>query len=245
MYDKIGAIERWLTANVQYDLDAPVPPAGADAVDEFLFGSRRGFCEQISTALVVLLRSIGVPAREAAGYAAGQRDPVAGVWVVRGEDAHAWAEVWFPTTGWQAFDPTASVPLAGDSAGRASLGAPIVRAIGRAAGRVAPYAVVPVALAAVGWPLALWLARRRRSRRSPAWAAQRRFERACGRVGVVVGQADSNEALAARVADRAPPAAVAARSAGTAIDHAVFGAGDPDLAVAAVTTFEKALSARP
>jgi transglutaminase-like putative cysteine protease len=245
VYGKIRAIEGWLDANVQYDLDAPVPPAGADAVDDFLFESRRGFCEQISTALVVLLRAIGVPSREAAGYAAGQRDPVAGVWVVRGEDAHAWAEVWFPVTGWQAFDPTASVPLAGDSAGRASLGAPIVRAIGRTVGRVAPYAIVPVALAAAGWPLAVWLTRRRRARRSPAWAAQRRFERACGRVGVAVGQADSNEGLAARVADRAPPAAAAARSAGAAIDHAVFGAGDPDAAVSAVTTFEKVLAARP
>jgi transglutaminase-like putative cysteine protease/uncharacterized protein (DUF58 family) len=245
VYDKIRAIERWFAANVQYDLDAPVPPAGADAVDHFLFESRRGFCEQISTALVVMLRSIGVPAREAAGYAAGQRDPIAGVWVVRGEDAHAWAEVWFPATGWQAFDPTALVPLAGDSAGRASLGAPIARAIGRGVGRIAPYAVVPVAVAAAAWPLLLWLGRRRRARLSPAWAAQRRFERACGRVGVAVGQADSNERLAARVADRAPPAAVAAAQAGTAIDHVVFGAGDPDAATAAVATLEKVLSARP
>jgi transglutaminase-like putative cysteine protease len=54
VYGKIDAIERWLAVNVQYDLDAPVPPAGADAVDHFLFESRRGFCEQISTALVVL-----------------------------------------------------------------------------------------------------------------------------------------------------------------------------------------------
>jgi hypothetical protein len=165
--------------------------------------------------------------------------------VVRGEDAHAWGEVWFPSTGWQAFDPTASVPLAGDSTGRGSLGAPIVRAIGRVAGRAAPYAIVPIALAAGAWPLVVWLARRRRSRRSPAWAAQRRFERACRRAGVVVGQADSNERLAARVAGRAPPAAAAARGASTAIDHAVFGTGDPDAAVSAVTTFEHVLARRP
>ncbi|MDQ1425508.1 MAG: protein-glutamine gamma-glutamyltransferase [Acidimicrobiaceae bacterium] len=244
VYDKVDAIERWLADNVEYDLDAPVPPAGADAVDHFLFESRRGFCEQISTALVVLLRSIGVPSREAAGYAAGQRDPVAGVWVVHGEDAHAWAEVWFPLTGWQAFDPTATVPLAGDSAGQGSLGAPIVRAIGRVAGQAAPYAIVPVA-AAAAWPLFVWLARRRRARRSPAWAAQRRFERACRRAGVAVGRADSNEALASVVANRAPPVAAAAQQAGSAIDHAVFGAGDPDAAIAAVTAFEKALATRP
>jgi ABC-type multidrug transport system fused ATPase/permease subunit len=153
-----------------------------------------------------------VPSREAAGYAAGKRDPLAGVWVVRGEDAHAWAEVWFPSTGWQAFDPTASVPLAGDSAGRGSLGAPIVRAIGRAAGRAAPYAIVPVALAAGAWPLVLSLVCRRRTRRSPFRAAQRR-RAACRRAGVVVGQADSSDAWPQR-RGRAPAAAAAKREHG-------------------------------
>ncbi len=113
-YDVVQAYEQWMAANVEYDLNAPVPPAGVDAVHDFLFNSRRGFCEQIASALTIMLRTQGVPARLATGYAAGTRDRIAGVYEVRGSDAHAWVEVWFPETGWQAFDPTAFVPLSGE-----------------------------------------------------------------------------------------------------------------------------------
>jgi transglutaminase-like putative cysteine protease len=114
-YDTIGAIQDWLHDHVEYDLDAPVPPDGADAVDDFLFESRRGFCEQIATATAIMLRSLGVPTRVATGYVPSDRDEIAGVWISRARDAHAWVEVWFPAFGWVAFDPTASVPLAGES----------------------------------------------------------------------------------------------------------------------------------
>jgi transglutaminase-like putative cysteine protease len=113
-YDTILAYERWIATNTRYDLDAPVPADDADAVDDFLFESQLGFCEQIATTLAIMLRSQGVPARLATGYVSGERDRVSGVWKVRGTDAHAWVEVWFPATGWQPFDPTASVPLAGE-----------------------------------------------------------------------------------------------------------------------------------
>ena len=116
-YDTILAYEAWLGANTEYDLDAPVPADGADAVDDFLFESQLGFCEQIASTLTIMLRSQGVPARLATGYVPGERDRVSGVWNVRGTDAHAWVEVWFPQTGWQAFDPTADVPLAADAGG--------------------------------------------------------------------------------------------------------------------------------
>ena len=116
-YDTILAYETWLGANTEYDLDAPVPADGADAVDDFLFESQRGFCEQIASTLTIMLRSQGVPARLATGYVPGERDRVSGVWNVRGSDAHAWVEVWFPQTGWQPFDPTAEVPLAADAGG--------------------------------------------------------------------------------------------------------------------------------
>jgi transglutaminase-like putative cysteine protease/uncharacterized protein (DUF58 family) len=116
-YDTILAYEAWLGANTEYDLDAPVPADGEDAVDDFLFESRLGFCEQIATTLTIMLRSQGVPARLATGYVPGERDRVSGVWNVRGTDAHAWVEVWFPQTGWQPFDPTAEVPLAADAGG--------------------------------------------------------------------------------------------------------------------------------
>ena len=116
-YDTILAYEAWLGANTEYDLDAPVPADGADAVDDFLFESQLGFCEQIASTLTIMLRSQGVPARLATGYVPGERDRVSGVWNVRGTDAHAWVEVWFPQTGWQPFDPTAEVPLAADAGG--------------------------------------------------------------------------------------------------------------------------------
>ncbi|MCB1000923.1 MAG: DUF3488 domain-containing protein [Acidimicrobiales bacterium] len=127
-YDLVRRLEQWIGANVRYDLDAPVPPAGVDAVDDLLFGSQLGFCEQIATALAIMLRSQGVPARLATGYVPGERDRLTGVWEVRASDAHAWVEVWFPETGWQAFDPTASVPLAGDQE-RSTVGADVVASV--------------------------------------------------------------------------------------------------------------------
>jgi transglutaminase-like putative cysteine protease len=126
-YDTILAYEAWLGANTEYDLDAPVPPDGADAVDDFLFESQLGYCEQIASTLTIMLRSQGVPARLATGYVPGERDRVSGVWNVRSSDAHAWVEVWFPQTGWQAFDPTAEVPLAAD-AGNGTVGGDLIGA---------------------------------------------------------------------------------------------------------------------
>ena len=81
-----------------------------------MFETQRGWCEQVASTLVVMLRSVGVPARVATGFVTGKRDPLTGRYVVRERDAHAWAEVYFPGVGWQGFDPTASVPLAGEAA---------------------------------------------------------------------------------------------------------------------------------
>jgi hypothetical protein len=127
-FDTVQRIEAWLHDHVTYDLDAPVPPDGADAVDDFLFESHRGFCEQIASATAVMLRSLGVPARIATGYVPSERDQVAGVWISRASDAHAWVEVWFPSFGWVPFDPTASVPFSGQSSVD-SIGVQLVRAL--------------------------------------------------------------------------------------------------------------------
>jgi len=115
-YDKVRALETWIGAHTRYTLDIPPLPRGHDAVDQFLFVDRRGFCEQIGTSLVVMLRELGIPARLVVGYTPGERNPFTGLYEVRARDAHAWAEVYFPGVGWQGFDPTASVPLAGDAA---------------------------------------------------------------------------------------------------------------------------------
>ena len=111
-FDKITAIEDYLRDNYRYTLDSPVPPEGRDAVDHFLFDERTGFCEQFASATTVMLRSLGIPARVAAGYTPGGRNPFTGLYEVRASDAHAWVEAWFPRYGWYDFDPTFAVPPA-------------------------------------------------------------------------------------------------------------------------------------
>ena len=164
-YDTILAYERWLGANTEYDLDAPVPTG--DAVDDFLFESQRGFCEQIASTLTIMLRSQGVPARLATGYVAGERDRVSGVWKVRASDAHAWVEVWFPQTGWQAFDPTAEVPLAGEAdagtVGGELAGAAVSSVVSHRV-ELAWFAVTAAAVWAMWGAIRRWRRRRRRGR---------------------------------------------------------------------------------
>lgn len=90
-----------------YSLKPPL--LGENSVDDFLFVSRRGFCEHYASAFVVLMRAAGVPARVVTGYQGGERNPLADYWIVRQRDAHAWAEVWLPNQGWTRVDPTAAV----------------------------------------------------------------------------------------------------------------------------------------
>jgi transglutaminase-like putative cysteine protease len=83
------------------------PLLGADSVDEFLFDTRRGFCEHYAGSFVFLLRAAGVPARVVTGYQGGERN--GDYYIVRQSDAHAWAEVWLEGSGWTRIDPTAAV----------------------------------------------------------------------------------------------------------------------------------------
>ena len=116
-YDKVEAIERWMATHIHYTTDIPPLPAGPTPSTSFLFGTRRGYCEQISTATAVMLRILGIPAREAVGYVPGSYNPITDLYDVQAKDAHAWVQVWFPGYGWQNFDPTADVPLANPSPG--------------------------------------------------------------------------------------------------------------------------------
>ena len=120
-YAKVQALIGWIGDHIRYSTAIPPLPPGADTVDELLFGNRVGYCEQISTSLAVMLRTLGVPAREAVGYVPGSYDPLTGLYGVAADDAHAWVQVWFPGYGWQDFDPTASVPPATPSPGAAIL----------------------------------------------------------------------------------------------------------------------------
>jgi transglutaminase-like putative cysteine protease len=85
------------------------PLLGQNAMDEFLFISRRGFCEHYASAFVFLMRAAGVPARVVTGYQGGELNPVDGFLTVRQSDAHAWAEIWLAGQGWIRVDPTAAV----------------------------------------------------------------------------------------------------------------------------------------
>ncbi|MDO5056989.1 MAG: DUF3488 and transglutaminase-like domain-containing protein [Lautropia sp.] len=84
------------------------PTLGRHSVDEFLFDTRAGFCEHYSSAFVVLMRALGVPARVVTGYQ-GADAHEDGYWIVRQANAHAWAEIWSPDNGWLRVDPTAAV----------------------------------------------------------------------------------------------------------------------------------------
>ena len=85
------------------------PPLGRNDIDDFLFSTRRGFCEHFAASFVFVMRAAGIPARVVTGYQGGEINPVDGYLEVRQLDAHAWAEVWIPGTGWHRIDPTAAV----------------------------------------------------------------------------------------------------------------------------------------
>ncbi len=90
-----------------YTLDPP--RLADDAVDEFLFETRTGFCEHYAAAFTLVMRAAGVPARIVTGYQGGEFNPLGGYLLVRQSDAHAWAEVWVSGRGWLRVDPTAAV----------------------------------------------------------------------------------------------------------------------------------------
>jgi len=83
--------------------------SGLNQIDQFMFQSRRGFCEHFASAFVFMMRAAGVPARVVAGYQGGEVNPVNKTVIVHQFDAHAWAEVWLAGRGWVRVDPTAAV----------------------------------------------------------------------------------------------------------------------------------------
>lgn len=105
-YEKAMAIALHLQNNYAYESPPPPYPADAEVTDWFLFESRKGHCEQFATAMVVLARAVGLPARYVTGYLPGNYNPFTGFYEVRGSDAHAWAEIYLPGYDWMAFDPT-------------------------------------------------------------------------------------------------------------------------------------------
>ena len=105
--DKALAIERYLRSDVfTYSQDIDRPPSNGDGVDWFLFDTKTGYSDYFGSAMTVMLRAVGVPARMAAGYAPGEVDPETRRWIVRDADSHGWTQVYFPGHGWIDFEPT-------------------------------------------------------------------------------------------------------------------------------------------
>ncbi len=120
-YDRAKAIETYLRENYAYDLEIPAPPTDRDVADYFLFELKRGYCDYYATAMVVLARLNGIPARFVSGYSPGTYDSLSARYIVRELNAHSWAEVYFPEIGWIEFEPTASLPEIERAATEASL----------------------------------------------------------------------------------------------------------------------------
>jgi hypothetical protein len=110
MYDMAVDLESYLRDNYTYDTNINLPP-DQEAVSWFLFRSgNRGFCNYFATAMAVMARELGMPARVVAGYSSGTYDSKTQQWIIRGSNAHAWTQIYFADYGWINFEPSASFP---------------------------------------------------------------------------------------------------------------------------------------
>ncbi|WP_308637815.1 transglutaminase-like domain-containing protein [Paenibacillus silvisoli] len=119
-YDQVQAVAAYLRSHYAYSLQSSVPAAGTDFVDDFLFRQDQGYCVHFASAMAVMLRTQGIPARYVKGFAPGEAmegtPGGAGLYTVRASDAHAWVEVFFPGVGWVAFEPTPGFAAPGSGA---------------------------------------------------------------------------------------------------------------------------------
>ena len=107
-----GLIEQHLLRRFGYTLNLPDTKAG-DPLAHFLFERREGHCEYFASAMTVMLRTLGIPARLVNGFLGGLYNPLSGEQVIRSSDAHSWVEAYIPGHGWLSFDPTPPSPYAG------------------------------------------------------------------------------------------------------------------------------------
>jgi hypothetical protein len=107
-YDQAKAIEAWFLAKGRftYTLAPPPAPAKVRPLDNFLFNTHRGYCQDFSTAMNVMLRLLGIPSRQMTGFSLGSFDVKTRSYSIDSVDAHSWVEVYFPGYGWQPFEPT-------------------------------------------------------------------------------------------------------------------------------------------
>ena len=114
------AIERYLRTQFGYTLELP-SAAQPDPLANFLFERRKGHCEYFASAMAIMLRTQGTPARIVNGFQSGTFNPISGLYVIRASDAHSWVEAWLPGSGWTTFDPTPAIARANTNAALAQL----------------------------------------------------------------------------------------------------------------------------
>jgi transglutaminase-like putative cysteine protease len=107
--ERARALERRLRHDYGYTLEL-LPAPVADPLATFLFARKKGHCEYFASAMAVMLRTMGIPARVVTGFLSGVYNPMTGWQVVRASDAHSWVEAWLPRRGWVTFDPTPADP---------------------------------------------------------------------------------------------------------------------------------------
>ena len=106
---KAELLERYLLNEFAYSLELPSTQSD-DPLAHFLFERREGHCEYFASAMVVMLRTLGISSRMAVGFAGGVYNPISELQVIRSSDAHAWVEAYIPRYGWLTFDPTPPAP---------------------------------------------------------------------------------------------------------------------------------------
>jgi hypothetical protein len=111
VYDQAWAVQEWMRSNISYNDQIDAPPADIEPVHYTLFVSQEAYCTYYASAMTIMLRSQGVPARIVNGYAQGDFVEDANAYRVRANNAHTWVEVYFPQYGWIQFEPTASIPV--------------------------------------------------------------------------------------------------------------------------------------
>ena len=102
-------IENYLRTHFGYTLQSP-PVEPADPLSFFLFHRKKGHCEYFASAMAIMLRTLGIPARMVTGFQSGIYNPISGSQLIRTSDAHSWVEAWLPQRGWTTFDPTPPDP---------------------------------------------------------------------------------------------------------------------------------------
>jgi transglutaminase-like putative cysteine protease len=183
-YEKALALETYLR-DLPYSYQVQPLPSNGDAVEQFLFDMRQGYCTYYASSMAVLARSLGIPARVAIGYATGEYDPTSRAYVVHEADAHAWPELYIGGQ-WLPFEPTPIRPLPARSSSAAPVPEPAPAPAEQPSDASGPLVWLAVlAIVALLTGAGVWMGRtRNRPVRALALEVQRRLERQGVRAGV-------------------------------------------------------------